>query len=676
MNNLSILTITYYVAKFSILVVILMLFMGNALSKQNPFADHQTKQLIIDRDSIFADARALIYSQPDSAHKIIQFIRKHDGERPDSLWNIRTLNLLGVIKDVQSVYDSALYYYYQAYTAAAELENHEQLGNTSNNIGLTHWHTGNYKDALDHFFNALDHYDKADLLETRGNIHNNIGLIYAGLDNFKKAWEHYNLAYSNYFQEDNLHGIGAVLTNKGLLKLTQEQPDSAMHFMEQSIAYKQDSGDDYGLCISLESKGRIQFSQNAIDSAIASFEESLELAESLGYSHGIVRAKRGLATVYLEKGTYEIALDLAGQALASAEEIDNKKLTYQVHETISEIHEASGNFNQSLAHYKAATTLRNQSINTSRLHQVYDLEIQRTSKKNLQEIEQLNQEKEIQQLHLDQKDIELRRKNTMIVLIIVVFVFILTGGYFVYNSYRHRQQANLQKAYLRNKEYRSRAAIEAELQERKRIGQELHDGLGQMLSVMRLNIGVLKRKKTLDPEKQTELYNATIQTVDRAFREVRNISHNLAPAILSEMSLEQAVKSLTKQINQSNQVTVDLETMGLDNIHDNIIETTIYRAVQELTNNALKHSMADQLFIQVISDKHQASVLVEDNGQGFDIHTYHHGTGLKNIQTRIENLNGTLHMDTRENRGSIIQIFIPINNTIHEREINKLNGSR
>lgn len=656
--------------KFAIISVFVFCIFVSGISSPVHAIDKRVREAEIDKDSLFSEARSLIYSHPDSARNIIQFMRTYGADHPETIWNIRTLNLLGIIEDVQSVYDSALYYYYQAYTAAAEMENHEQLGNTSNNIGLTHWHTGNYKDALDHFFNAIDHYDQADQVNTRGNIHNNIGLIYSGLKNLEKAREHYNEAYINYSDEQNLHGVGAVLTNKGLLKLALEELDSARFFINQSIAYKRDSGDNYGLCISLESKGRIWLKQNDITRAISFFQEGLELAESMGYQHGVVRCKRGLATAYRQKGNYETALTMSRQALSLAKDIDNKKLTYQVHETFSDIHEALGNYDHALQHHKTATDLRNQSINQSRLHQVYDLEIQRATKKSLREIEQLNQEKEIQQLQLDGKDLELRRKNTMIVLIIVVFMFILTGGFFLYYSYRQLQRARLQSAHLEIKEQRARAAIEAELQERKRIGRELHDGLGQMLSVMRLNIGVLKKKDALPGKKQAELFDATIHTVDQAFHEVRNISYNLAPAIMSEMNLEQALKHLAKQVNQSNQIAVHIETLNLSNIKDNIIETTIYRAVQELINNALKHSTASQLYIQAISDNMQASVLVEDNGQGFDIKKEHNGSGLRNMRTRIENHSGTFYMDTRKNRGTITQIFIPLNKNSQVRHAN------
>lgn len=634
---------------------------------EKPFT-REEKEMIA--DSIFSQAYSLMYSRPDSAKSLILYMREHGADHPQSTWNIRTLNLLGILQDVQSVYDSALYYYYQAYSSAAALENYEHLGHTCNNIGLTHWHTGNYKDALDYFFQALDHYDKAEIARTTGNIHNNVGLIYGSLKNFELAWKQFYFAYEKFEENEDLRGIGAVLTNMGLLHLVSGEADSAKYFIEKSMEYKKKAMDDYGKCISLESMGRIYLFEEELKKARRFFKESYDLSKSIGFDYGAGRAKRGLANICIKEGKFTNALYYAEKAMDFAEKIEAEKLIYEVHETYAEIHERSGNYYQALRHSRMATHLRNESINHYRLHQVYDLELQHANKKSLREIEQLSKEKEIQRLQLERKDLEIGRKNTLILLIVVIFAFFLAGIYFLYHNYRHIQLARMQKALLANKETRSRAAIEAEMQERRRIGQELHDGLGQMLSIIRMNIGVLKKKEAMSGDKRKELFDSAVQTVDQAFKELRNISQNLAPAILSEISLEQALTVLALQINQTGQVKLHLETMGLENIPDNFTETTIYRAVQELITNAMKHSDAFNLHVQVISDEAQASIMVEDDGKGFTIDnvSLFNGSGLRNMQTRIENLNGSFFMDSRKGRGSIVQIFIPLKKVSHENK--------
>ncbi len=647
-------------------IVILFLIPENVFSQNLPALPKvfQKKEAIA--DSLFTRAHSLIYSQPDSARSIIMTMREQGANHPQTTWNIRTLNMLGIIEDVQSVYDRALFYYYKAYSAAAALKDEAQLGHTCNNIGLTHWHTGNYKDALNYFFQALDHYENAGVTHTKGNIHNNIGLIYAGFNNFEKAREEYRLARENFKASDDLRGLGAVFTNKGLLHLTWEQPDSALFFIEKSTQYKEKTKDSYGKCISIESRARIYLFKGELELARKHFTESLELSQSIGYHYGTGRGYRGLALVSVAEKDYNGALSRALKAFEVAENIESEKLIYQIHETIATIHEHAGNYQKSLEHFKLASELKAESINHNRLHQIYDLVLQHANKKSLQEIEQLSQEKEIQQLELERRALELSRKNTLIVLIMAVFVMIMGALYFLYNNYKHRQHARLQQANMKNKENLSRAAIEAELHERKRISQELHDGMGQMLSVVRMNVGVLKKKNNISQAKREELFDSALQTVDQAFKELRNISQNLSPAIISEMSLSHALNTITRQVNQSGQVSLQMETIGLENIRDHITETTIYRSIQELINNALKHSQAKEISVQVLCDNNQTSIMVEDNGKGIDqdLLSLSDGKGLKNIQTRIENLNGSFFMDARKNRGAIIQIFIPLKNQL------------
>jgi len=229
-------------------------------------------------------------------------------------------------------------------------------------------------------------------------------------------------------------------------------------------------------------------------------------------------------------------------------------------------------------------------------------------------------------------------------------------------NYNHRRNANLQKTILNLTEKKSRAAVEAEIQERKRIGQELHDGLGQMLSVARLNISVLQQKAFLSEQRKKELLGAAIHSVDQAFYELRDISHNLTPSALTEKGFAGALKELADQINQSKHIKVQLEMYGLNGALDGIIENALYRAVQELLNNAIKHAHATTFFLQIIKSDNEITLMVEDNGKGFDMdNTFSMpGGGLYNLRSRVENLNGNIFIDAMKDRGTIVTIVISL----------------
>ncbi|TVQ09084.1 MAG: hypothetical protein EA361_15890 [Bacteroidetes bacterium] len=154
-----------------------------------------------------------------------------------------------------------------------------------------------------------------------------------------------------------------------------------------------------------------------------------------------------------------------------------------------------------------------------------------------------------------------------------------------------------------------------------------------------------------------------MRSVDEAFSEVRNISHNLAPSLLSERGLKGALKNLTDQVNQSHQLKMSFETFGLEGKLNSLVENTLFRAIQEILNNTIKHSNASQLSLQIAQGNNEITLMAEDNGIGFDLKNLngHSGHGLTHMKTRIENLNGSIHIDSNPARGTIISIVIPLN---------------
>jgi signal transduction histidine kinase len=244
------------------------------------------------------------------------------------------------------------------------------------------------------------------------------------------------------------------------------------------------------------------------------------------------------------------------------------------------------------------------------------------------------------------------------------------GAYLLYLNYNHRRKAQHHEAILSLNEKKSRAVIEAEIQERHRIGKELHDGLGQILSTVRLNISALQQFTTLSETRKNELIAFSLQNVDKAFFELRDISHNLVPSALTEEGLTGALTDLANQMNKSRHLIMNFEAYGLNGSLDALVVNTLYRATQELLTNAIKHAKATTFSIQLIKSKTEITLMVEDNGKGFSMdHTLVlPGGGLSNIKSRVENLNGQFLIDAFENRGTIVTIIIPTKNTEYERK--------
>jgi signal transduction histidine kinase len=183
-----------------------------------------------------------------------------------------------------------------------------------------------------------------------------------------------------------------------------------------------------------------------------------------------------------------------------------------------------------------------------------------------------------------------------------------------------------------------------------------------LLSLAGLHASVLYKRKDIAEEKRKELLESLMKSIEDAFDEVRNISHNLAPSLLSERGLKGALKNITDRVNQSTKLSMSFDTFGLEENLDNLIENTLFRTIQEIVNNTIKHADASKLFLQITQGNNEITLMAEDNGKGFNFDEIkkHSSYGLSHMKSRIENLNGTMFIDSNQNRGTIISILIPL----------------
>ncbi len=601
-------------------------------------------------DSLFQQSLSLLYNNPDSARLIIQeafSLNLFDNQ----MEKLKSLNLLGVTHHLQANYIKALDYYYEALPLAVDLNDNKCIANIYNNVGSVNLKIGNYKNALDYFLKANNYYNELGLIENKSSILNNIGLLYMDIDNFEKARLYFRQAYQGFELKDDSIGMAATLSNIGTLFDEYQKVDSAFYYINRAVGINERLDNKYGLCISLQAKANTFLSNKMYEQAIEYYVKSNAVAKLINHDYQQGYTYLGLAKVRLKTSETGNSLHNAELAMQIANKINNKRLKQEIYKIFSEIFEQMGDYEKGLAHFKTSVELKEELINQTKLHQIYNLEI-----------EQLSLAKEIQQLEIQRQELLLSKKNTIIIFIVVAFILILTGIYLLYLNYNHRRNANLQKTILSLTEKKSRAAAEAEIQERKRIGEELHDGLGQMLSVARLNISVLQQKTVLTDQRKKELLEAALHSVDEAFFELRNISHNLVPSVLLVKGLATALRELADQVNQSKHINVQLEMHGLNGAVDGIIENTLYRAAQEMLNNAIKHSNAVNFFMQIVKSDKEITLMVEDDGNGFNYKNtlIIPGGGLSNIRSRVENLNGYFFVDSMEKRGTIISIVIPI----------------
>jgi two-component system, NarL family, sensor kinase len=234
-----------------------------------------------------------------------------------------------------------------------------------------------------------------------------------------------------------------------------------------------------------------------------------------------------------------------------------------------------------------------------------------------------------------------------------------------YRTYKQKQKLQQQRINELEAEKQlaaTEAVLKGEEQERTRLAKDLHDGLGGMLSGIKYSFQTMKGNLVMTPENH-QAFERSMDMLDSSIKEMRRVAHNMMPEALVKFGLDTALKDFCNDINQSGALQVNYQSIGMEN--QSIEQTSaiaIYRIVQELINNTMKHAAAKTAIVQVSKTNGEISITVEDDGKGFNplILQSAKGIGWSNIQSRIEYLKGKLDIQSDPGRGTSVHIELNI----------------
>ena len=647
MKSLVLLIISTLLMQFNVLADI---FFMNGQKRQS-----NVSSIIIDGqpvDTLFKEMQDLVYSNPDSARILADNVLK---KLDDNEWQIRILNLIGTTCVVQSNHFQAFESYHKALKLSIQSNNPERIGDSYNNLGVLNLSIKNNKDALENFLAAIQNYELASIPDKINVIHCNLGILYLDLSNVEKAFYHFHRSQNGFLDSQDSQGLAIVYSHLAASLLQVNQPDSAMFYAKLSIQVANSISDLYTSAFALTIEGNIYLKEGDFKSAEAIYKESLEISEKINSGSLITTSQLGLARINLEQNNTDKALEHAYKALEEAEITNSTELIYDVFEVLSAIYEQTEDFEKALSYYKSANNLKIALNDQSKLHQLYYMEIN-----------QLIKDKEAQLLEIEKQKLSLSQRNSLLILLGLLFIAIIIIILLIYNNHinkvKQEQAVKFNEAVVKLTEERSKAAFDAEIQERKRMGLELHDSVGPMLSLAKLNLTALLERSDLAPERKSMILNNTVSTLNEILREMKHIVQNMAPIVLIEKGFRFAIENLVLKLNETEKYTVTLDISGLNEEMDQYLEHALYRAILEVVNNILSHADGSEINIQIIQNHEDITIMIEDNGIGFNPqqHEDSKGIGLKSLVSRIEGLKGKVFIDSVVGRGTIVTIVVPV----------------
>jgi len=364
------------------------------------------------------------------------------------------------------------------------------------------------------------------------------------------------------------------------------------------------------------------------------------------FGYGKSNMYRSVANYYLHKKPDLVkALQYAQTAYNISLEMNAPVYISQGEKRLYEIYKAMNNDKMALLYHEKYKTTED-SFSRERFQRTYaEYDVQKKEKTIIQQ------------------DFELAKRNNLFYGSLFALVVTVMIGYIIFMSWKKSQQLKLQQMAIEQKEETTRAVMQAEEEERKRIAENLHDGVAQKLVVAKLNLEALGNYlPPLKPEQQ-QVYENIFSLVKDSANEVRDLSHIMMPQAFFRSGLTDAIKNFIDKIDQR-ELLVDFAAEGsLVNLDPNK-QIMLYRIICECIQNVLKHANASKLDISMIAEAGEMDIIIEDNGKGFnpDAAGYVEGLGMQNIRSRVAFLNGRMEVNSRQGEGTAIAFFIPLNN--------------
>lgn len=528
-----------------------------------------------------------------------------------------------------------------------------------------------------------------------------------GLDEMDKKTAYLDSAAATFLSIGDYFGLGNVYDTKGTILMAYGSLNEAMISYQQSYDFFSEIEDEERKAAVLNNWAIAEYSLGKPNEAIVKFKKALEfrLNEDPVSHIDIARLYQGLGECYRMNGDLELATENYLKGYEHRKEAENIGVVESMLSIASMIFTAAENqldtlsivnqlqaygFNNSDELIKTAENVKGVEDRIGIQESIMDVKRQRyLLEKNyeaayelLQKQKQIQEEYKLSESSLeamadlkvkfekDQLTIKLleeevinQKKQDQVTLLIISLagLFLISMiGFLYYQNRVKSAQIELNDAHREQQIVSMRSMLEGQEKERSRIARDLHDGLGNLLSTLKVNIGSLQIN--FDDRNSEKIYVSASEMIDEACSEVRKIAHEMMPQALKKLGLRKAIEDLVLKMDASHSFDAEFHVHGTEKIFDDNTNVMLFRIVQEALNNIVKYAKANEVLVQITYSEDWFDLTIEDDGVGFDPSRIdsEKGMGLKSIAFRTEFIGGTYDLTSRPGAGTLVTINLPI----------------
>ncbi len=600
---------------------------------------------------------SMVYSNPDSALIFgMKALELGKEENNDGIKG-KAYNHIGIVHDVINEWDKALLYYDTALICGEEANDSITIASVHNNIGLIYWNKSHYDKAANEFFKSLKIFEAICMQKGVANNYNNIGLIFMEQERDSAAIQYHQKALKIRKEINDSYGINDSRLNLGTLYFSIKNYDSSLYYYHKALIFYQEKNYHYALGNAYNGLGMIYEDLKMFDSAFHYYDKAINEHLKVQNNYKAASSLLNKASVFRQMNNQDKELTTLIKGYELVKDQTYSKVRSKLLFQLAELYYKKGKYKKAADLYMEFKPIKDSLFNKERAEIIEELKVRYETEKKEQENLRLAKENELKELKLIT---EKKNKQNLLYLFGIGGVFSIIFFLLIFNRYRLKKQTEVERRIGEQKTLGYKAVIEAEEKERIRIAKDLHDGIGQLLSTARVNIAALQG----DVAKEDEiLLKNSLDVLDESIKEVRNISHNMMPVALIEFGLIKAVEVLVARINEANALIIDFQHQGVKESRiEQSTEISLYRIIQEVINNMLKHSEAAKIIIELKKTGNIILLKIQDDGKGFNLDDIDKskGIGWKNIYSRISMINGNMDIKSNPNIGTIINIDFTI----------------
>lgn len=637
----------------SIWAVVLLLSVQSAFCQPALDSLKQRLHLVSDTQKVYLlgdISFAYRFENADSAVHYAALSRQIADLVGDSAAVARSLNDEGIILTTLNQYKRAIKNYARALAIREELGDSVRMGALHSKLGVVYQKQGEYSSAIEHQLQALRLFQALGIQGYVAVCQNNVAILHLNMGQLKRSLDMHQEALNTREMLGDRHGQAASLGNIANVFLSMGDTANASENYRRAVAVFEELNDPEAVSTNLHNWATC-FQHSDPERALNMLHRALDIRRELKDGKMLASTYSALASTLMGINRTDEALPYLWSALTHARRSDVLVEQLNVYEQLALYYRSKSNADSTYYYLSQVQEIKDRTFDEDLRGDFAELQTKYETEQKEARIALLAEQNKV-------SDLKVRQKRTQLWLLAVAFLAFLVVASFGYFRYRSRQQARLAAEVLREREVGLKAVISATESERERIARDLHDGVGQQLSALKMGwqkfiseVGVAeKQNQNADAHKLGA-------ALDDACSNVREISHRMMPRSLSQYGLIPAVEDMLSKSLDLTDIQYQFEHFGVDNLRFSAeIELNLYRVIQELISNILKHAKATEVSVQIYSANNQLIVMVHDNGSGFDRKKQGDGIGIKNIEGRLNTVKGTIHFERQGGTNATIRI--------------------